>query len=822
MSNWYSNLPNETRKRIIVLPAVLLLAVISIYPFAEATADSPRQTVEFDIDTQSLNSALTQFALQSKLNITYRSRITGQLKSPSVKGRYTPEQALRTLLKDTRLDYRFSGDDTVVLGVPEEQSLSTHLLFAASPMENFMYTASDSEENYKGPIEQEDLTVQGGTWNEYNVLNASTATKTDMPILETPVSIKVLPRAVLDDQGVVRLGDVLQNVSSVQPGIFNAGFVYDTFVIRGFTQGQDTGATIFHDGARLTGFPLVTAGLDRIEVIKGPSSVLYGRVEPGGIVNAVTKIPLPEAHYSLQQQFGSFDLYRTSLDATGPVLVGEPDELLYRFNFDYLDHKSNRDFASEQQFYVAPKIQWNINDQTRLNLNFEYRHQELATGFDNGIPAVGNRPADIPPGRYFGDPTLESFDRDDYLVDFNLSHEFNENWKLAYRGMFTRRNWRYTEVIPLRLDESTGLIDRRLNSHLRPGVADRWLTSLELTGHFETFGINHTLLIGTDYYRETQDSLFGNDNSIPDISLLNPVYGGHIPNYSNISPFASIAEWNGVYVQDQVDITEQLHLLLGGRFDTTEYAAGTPDKAKSSFSGVKPRFGIVYQPQPWLSIYGHYAEALGVSNGVTADDTSIKPQTSEEYEVGLKTELLDGRLSGTLAFFDLTKDNLLTPDPSNPTFSIPIGQARAQGMEIDITGQLTDKLSLIASYAYTDTEITKDNSGNQGNRLPNAPYNSGSLWAKYQLFDHFTLGAGAFAAGQRQVDNANSAQMPGYVRLDAMAAYDWKLGDSRLVAQVNVNNLLDKKYYVGAAFNRSNGITPGMPISVLGTLRLEY
>lgn len=524
----------------------------------------------------------------------------------------------------------------------------------------------------------------------------------------------------------------------------------------------------------------------------------------------------------MQQQFGSFDLFRTSLDATGPVPVGKPGELLYRFNADYLDHKSFRDFAAEEQVYLAPKIQWNIGDRTRLNLDFEYRHQDLPTGYDNGVPSIGNRPAEIPSNRYLGDPTLESYRRDDYLANLNLTHEFNDDWKIGFRGMYAYRDWQYAEVIPFRLDESTRIMNRRFSTQIEPDITHWWFTSLDLTGRFTTFGIRHTVLAGTDYYRQDESTVFAADYSFPGISIDNPVYGGITPNPNSIEPFIEFSEWNGLYLQDQIDITDRLHLLLGGRYDNTRYAVGSPGAPEQSFGRIKPRFGFVYQPQSWLSFYGHYAEALGAGNGVTATNTPIKPQTSTEYELGLKTELFDGRLIGTLAFYDLTKDNILTPDPTNPRFSIPIGQARSQGAEIDITGEVTDKLSLIASYAYTDTEITEDHSGNQGHRLPNAPYNSGSFWAKYKLFNHFTVGAGAFAVGQRQVDNANSAQMPGYVRVDAMAAYDWKLSNSRLIAQININNLLDKDYYVGSAFSRSNGVTPGFPITALGTLRLEY
>jgi len=784
------------------IQGILLASALTASVAAHGEETTNRKS--YHISGGSLGQALSQFARDAGILFTGESKLTDGKTSKGLDGEYSVEEGFRKLLAGSGLTYTITDDNSVAIKVAELGSDEASTLPAVRVVGKAQF---DSDDPYNP---------------NYNRTNASSATKTDTPIMDTPVSIKVIPKAVMDDQGVVRVADALNNVSSVQAGAFNAGYVYDTFVIRGFTQGQDIGATIFRDGARLTGFPLVTAGLERLEVIKGPASILYGRVEPGGLVNAVTKNPLSDAHYSLQQQFGSYDLYRTSFDATGPVSFDNSGDLLYRLNVDYLSRNSLRDFASEDQIYVAPKIQWNINDSNQLKLGFEYRRQELPTGFDNGIPAVGTRPAKVPLGRYLGDPEHEFFHRDDYIADLDFTHKFNDDWKIEYRGMYSRRDWRYSEVVPFSLNQATGMMARRLNTQIQPDINNRWFTSLELTGHFSTFGLKHTVLVGSDYYRETNDTVFGNANNIPAISLNNPVYGGFVPNFGTITPFSLQSEWNGVYIQDQVDITEQLHLLLGGRYDNTTYAVGAVNPPAVSYDTAKPRFGLVYQPLNWLSLYGHYAEAIGANNGITADNSPIKPQESTEYEVGLKTEFFDGKLTGTLAFYDLTKENLLTPDPNNPRYSIPIGQARSKGAELDITGEVTDRLSVIGSYAYTEAKITHDNSGNSGNRLPNAPYNSGSLWAKYKMTNHFMIGAGMYAVGQRQVDNLNSAQMPGYVRLDTMASYDWMIGKSRLIAQFNVNNILDKEYYIGAAFNRNNGITPGMPLSVLGTLRLEY
>ncbi len=247
--------------------------------------------------------------------------------------------------------------------------------------------------------------------------------------------------------------------------------------------------------------------------------------------------------------------------------------------------------------------------------------------------------------------------------------------------------------------------------------------------------------------------------------------------------------------------------------------------------------GLLYQPWPWLSLYGNYAQSLSASNGLSAIGQVFEPQESEQYEAGLKTEWLDGRLTSTLAFYHLTKTNLLSADLSteNPFDSVAIGEARSLGIEFDLAGQITDRVSLIGTYAYTDAEITKDQGqdelgnptpANQGNRLANVPEHSGSLWAKFWVLpEQLEMGAGVFLVGDRQGDNENTLDLPGYGRLDFFAAYHHKLGGSRLTAQINVNNVLDKEYYKGT--NTIDGvprsrIAPGDPLTVLGSIRIEF
>ncbi|MGH8655668.1 MAG: TonB-dependent siderophore receptor [Gammaproteobacteria bacterium] len=326
--------------------------------------------------------------------------------------------------------------------------------------------------------------------------------------------------------------------------------------------------------------------------------------------------------------------------------------------------------------------------------------------------------------------------------------------------------------------------------------------------------------------------------------IFNPTYGSvdlsfRTPGTDNFV-FKSAEEWYGVYFQDQLKFFDgQVQVLGGGRYDWTKYgtlccnisvADNDVDNTISEKS-FSPRVGVVYHPWQWLSLYGNYVESFGTNNGRSATGEPFDPEGATQYEAGIKTELWEGRFSSTLAFFHLTKENILTADITtlDRFDSIAIGEARSQGIELDLSGQLTDSLSLIASYAYTDTRITQDDRGNEGHRLPNVPDHSGSAWLKYELLESpvrgLSLGTGVFLASQREGDNENSFELPGYVRWDAMATYRFNVGKSRLTAQVNVNNILDKEYFEHSdTFNgipRFN-IFPAEPLTVLGSIRVEF
>lgn len=801
-----------------------IVAVLALLISGAALADTP--TRQYHIPAQPLEDALMQFATDTNLRLLFTADKVQGLSAPKLDGGMTHAQALSQLLQGSGITYRFVDANTVTIESP-----SGNLIKTANETDNpATQTGGEGQVMPKVTVEADaeidpyDPVNTGAPYNKsYAASNTRTATKMDTPIMETPVSIQVIPRTVMDDQQAISVGDALKNVSGVQPG---AATFYDNFILRGF----DSNSSTYRNGLRQQAVTtLETANLERIEVLKGPAAVLFGRIEPGGLVNLTTKRPLEEAYYSIQQQFGSYDLYRTTIDATGPVF--DDRSLLYRMNIAYKSNNSFRDFVSQEHIFVAPSLTWQPTDKFEANLDIEYQHNEFIDNSDNGIPAIGNRPAPVPISRFLGDPAANNI-QDRELVGLNWSYKFNDDWKLTNRFHFLNVDYDQTTLFANGLGDDNRTYTRGL-WHV-PFNRTSYGTNLDLTGHFKTGLAEHDVLVGFDYYRYNL-SASGFLGDAPSIDIFNPVYGVDIPSLTadgNNYFFEESEQWYGVYFQDQITLWDKLHILGGGRHDWAEIGSGFSPSSLNDISVenrptefFSPRVGILYQPWQWLSLYGNYVESLGSNNSGTPPpgSGSLAPQTSQQWEVGLKTEFFNGRLNSTLAFFDLTKQNVATQALNSP-FSRTIGEANSQGVELDISGQITDNISLIGSYAYTDAKITKDLGGTEGNQLVSVPRNSGSLWAKYEFNDELlrglSLSTGVFVRGQREGDIDNSVQLPSYARWDASVGYSFKQFGSKITTQFNVYNILDKQYYDHGNFKAA--LQPGTPLTFLGSVRMEF
>ncbi|PIG94609.1 TonB-dependent siderophore receptor [Gloeocapsopsis sp. IPPAS B-1203] len=671
------------------------------------------------------------------------------------------------------------------------------------------------------PVAEEtiEILVTGEQTQGYIVPNASTATRTDTPLRDIPQSIQVIPQQVLEDQQVIRLDEALRNVSGIVPGDNFAG-TRDQFIIRGFSQ-----FNTFRDGVRDSRNILQeTTNIERIEVLKGPASVLFGNLEPGGIINIIPKRPLRDPFYAAEVQVG-FGLIRPQIDVSEPLNAER--SLLYRLNLAYERAQGFRDFEQDiERVFIAPVFSWAISDNTNLLLEFEYLRDERP--FDRGLVAIDDTVADIPINRILGEP--DDFRRNEAVsAGYALEHRLSNNWQIRNAFRFSASDTLDFKADPDSLDETTGELSRTFSSN--DDLRETYELQTALLGQFTTGEIAHQVVFGVDLSRvfsQGTNRLLP-EGETPSINIFAPVYDAIAPTLNDLTELGrdsrSQVDSLGIYLQDQVSILDNLKLLVGGRFDVVEQDSVFNDSPSARRDDVfSPRVGLVYQPIDPISLYTSYSQSFAPNFGTTADGTSLEPERGTQYEIGVRAELLEGKLISNLAFYELTKTNIATSDPNDPTFSfyIPIGEQRSRGIELDIGGEILPGWNVIASYAYTDAVITTGTFGIPDGNLPaNVPQHSGSLWTTYEIqrgnLQGLGFGFGLFFTGARQGDNENTFELPGYLRTDAAVYYrqdNWRVA-------LNLRNLFDVAYFEGVEYGRTT-IKPGAPFTVVGSIAIEF
>ncbi len=855
---------------------------IAAFIFAVLLSQSPQAaetTQTYNIPAQSLNNALMKFASKSKLVLLFNADKVRGMKANSLEGKMPPSQALDKLLQGSGMAFRFVDAGTVTIepdrnfrktATPPEQSEPQSNSGEGQVMPKVTVEA-DADNPYDDPTWQTD------PYNTDYVLPKATAgTKTNTPVMETPLNVQVISKQVLKDQQVIRLDQALKNVSGVTTGSrsnadsrsvgFNTG--NGSITLRGFRS-----ETFFRNGFRLLegAASREVANLESIDVVKGPAAVLYGLVEPGGMVNVTTKQPTTTPYYALKQQFGSYDFYRTTADATGPLT--KDDSLLYRLNLSYENSGSFREFVSNDNVFLAPVIKWNISPKTQATLELEYQHQEQAN--DTGFFPTANRHSlqpIMPISTNYGEPSLGQ--QDTYYIGANWSHQFNDDWSLKHQFSFNRaENHTPRFINPFWI---FGENVHRFVTYNMKSNTDTYATLLDLTGHFDTWGLKHTLLIGGDYYRIDSESDSGQSSWVEDentgydlnpttINIFHPVHPGtNFPPRTNPNDFtfAGIGtgktDQYGLYFQDQIELPYQVHIMGGIRYQYIDQTStfinpGFESNDGSAQDAVTPRVGLLWQPQKWLSLYANYSESFGANSGrIWPSRSPVPPTSAEQYEGGVKVEFFGGRLRATLAYYDLTKTNVETGDPDQThncgqgpgDCSLVIGAIRSRGPELDIQGEILPGWNVIATYAQTEAHIEEAGVNDQGlvtgDRMWGVPRNTASFWTTYEAQEGFLkglqIGGGVtLQDSQRHYPNSFPGELPlnipGYATVDLMAGYGFEVGKTKITAQLNINNLLDKHYFTGAYVRGTPGIPDGygqlsgsigIPRTFMGSINIEY
>lgn len=831
-----------------------------------------------------LTEALTALADRNGLRLSYDARLTRGVRARGLSGRYTLEDALRALLQGTALSYKLADNGRTVLIVLAQN-------------DGVRSDATGAEALPPIDVGAEQRPARGGsarmgTGGEtgYVTPTTSTATKMNIPNLQLPGSVKVVPHEVLRDQAVTGIKDALENVSSVQTAQSQSG--NPSFNrIRGFLTPR-----IFRNGlmavspTNFTDFG--TSNVERIEVMKGPDAMLYGRSDPGGLINIVTKRPVDAPIHMIQQRFGQFSQYFTEWDIADSAT--EDKSILYRVSGGYLNSGSFRDFTHTDRVHVNPSVTWRPTQDTTFTADVEYYDQDFTPNLGLTVdPFNRTRPANIPLSRNLGGPNTPPSNTRNTFVGTELTHRFNDVFTLNHRFLagFLHHDDAYSNHADI---DAIGNVLKRPFS--QQNDSEVYGTNLDLLGHFDLAGSHHDTLIGFDYQHVysvygNQGRFFPTDPAFT-VNMYNPwsslVYTSigsafyewqrvyDRPRFLNDRQ-TNISDQEGLYFQDHITLLDgKLHILGGGRFDwfwqgqgrgatgdlaesyiysrpltinpaavgnplsaaNRQYSFLAPSRSDSAFS---PRVGLLFQPVPWASVYGSWTQAFGpnasASTGVDSFGRPFAPGTSEQVEVGAKAEWLDGRLTTTVALFELVKKNIPTRDVTSPDPSalVLIGEGRSKGVEFDASGKILDNLSLISSFTYMDARVTKDGNLDPatttlGRRMIGIPRYQGSFWAKWDVkeiseLDGLSLGFGVFVVGNRQGDDQSSFQLPGYVRLDAMAAYKWKVMGQDVTAQLNLRNLANTRYFESSDNNFSTAkytIHPGAPFTAVGTIKVEF
>lgn len=683
-----------------------------------------------------------------------------------------------------------------------------------------------------GGVSLPTIDIFGG--NDGYQVTQSQLTRNPAPLINTPQTVNVVPEQVIKDQNATNIQEALRNVSGITFRAGEGGNQGDTPYIRGLEARGD----IFRDGIRDPGWYNRDAfAIESIEVYKGPSSFLFGRGSTGGVINIVSKTPLDRDFAETAVTASTAPGARATLDANKKVNDNVSTRLVVMGQrYDV----AGRDYIEDNRYGVAPSLKMRVDDKTVLTLSYIYQHEENVP--DYGIPflngnvingGVPRRPAPIPRDTFFG---ILSGNPDRTRVDASiatakLEHQLNDQVKITnttrysdvlrfQRNVFPEPNLNVPTLANLNAPFTTN----RGQTHVRNIIGTN---QTDLDAKFSTGTWEHHFVAGADAADELRDFLRADytQNTTADFSNPDPFrFGGTL-----INPTASritIGKSNslGGYVADQIKLNQYFELLGGLRYDYfyIEQNAPLANSAIQNLSHkdnlVSYRVGGVFHPIPNTSIYLMHGTSFNPSaenNSVTIGTNpaairntistfNLGPEKNETTEFGVKADVLNGRLSLASAIFRTEKSNARVQDPANLSVTVLEGVTLVKGFEASATGKLTDQWQIIASYTYLDTEIVKSrNPGQLGLALPTTAPNSASLWTTYDFTPKFQAGVGVFYVDEMFGDAANTAVVPDYVRVDAMAAY--KL-DDKSTLQLNIYNLTDKYYFANAA---SNWVVPG-------------
>ncbi len=782
---------------------IMLLAACASFTTVVLSTGSVAQTAksyEFAISGQPLSAALVRFSSVTGIDVAFDGPLPANLRSVGTAGNLSAEGALRRLLAGTGLTFRFTTANTVLLINPQNSSSSANAI-GATILEPIVVQG----ENARGPVEG------------FVATQSATATKTGTSLKDTPQAVNVVTKDQIAAQGSTTLTQALRYT----PGVisqYGDDSRYDWFTIRGFRPSRYLDGLRLPFGSRGYAQPRVEPfSLERAEVLKGPASVLYGQGDPGGLINMVSKRPSATALNEVEMQFGTDKRIQTAFDLGGGA--GDDDSFLYRIVGVGRLTDTQYDYVREKKGYIAPSFTFKPDEGTSLTVYGSYQHIDSPGG--GGAPALPANGTlytrmypELPRSAFPGEPGYDRYKSDQASVGYEFEHEVDDTWTI-------RQNLRYSYI-----GTDTQRVQPYCPAACNPTAFYRYAWAFpesaravtvdnQAIGNFQTGDVAHTALFGLDYsYESSRYEESALSPIFTPFNGLDPVYGATA---ITRPPIATRIDQDrsqiGLYAQDQMEWNNFV-FSLGGRYDwantdtrtRTSAADNQVDQRDGKFTW---RAGLVYNFDNGLSPYAGYSTSFNPASGTDRLGNAFEPTTGEQFEVGVKYQPNGSNSFVTLSAYHLTQDNVLSPDttPGFTNYSVQTGQVRMRGVELEGKAEITDAFSVLASYAYTDSEITRANPNaagisNEGNRFAFVPRQQASLWLDYTLqtstiWDGLSFGGGARYTGQTFGDNANKFDIPSYTVFDAAVRYDFGKADPKLEglkASLNVSNIFDRKY----------------------------
>ena len=658
----------------------------------------------------------------------------------------------------------------------------------------------------------ERIEVKGSYFNDYKVDNASGAMRTSTSLLDTAQSVTVITDTIVNEQLATTLGEVLSNDASLTPGSKQRN--REVFNLRGFELSSSTG--YLRDGHQhWSHYQQPIEILEQVEVIKGPSSILYGQSGPGGLVNMVTKKPTAQTLFNASADVDQHGSTRFMLDAGGALTEAEDLRargVLVKQDVEYWREYQNGDNRERDRFLGALVVDYDISDNALVRVHYDRTDDEagLDTGawIDNDANIIGDDKTIRDMSWAFTDITVENMG-----IDFKVF--LTDHWQvnLGYNEQtFERQRFESAPRKPSDFIEGDSYQSRPYDRF------DDWqfkTAFIDFIGEFETLGVHHQLLVGAnslDYY-------YGQLRTSAD--TINFSAGQNEPNRPNISYksddtiSSSAYDYYGIYIQDLISFSPEWQVSLGGRYDKQS-------KENSNNESFVPKVGVLYHPHASATVYASYSEGFEPQNETLVNTSDVNNGmkldaiTSEQKEVGVKWQLFDDRLMLSGALFDISKtgtlvnEDLINPIGDITSITTQAGEQRHKGFELAAQGAATDRLFVMASTMYLDANYERDEEL-EGKRPTDAPKWSASLWTRYELNDAIAFNAGAFYEGERFADNANTVTKEGYTRVDIGATYKLNLSNKDINLRLNIENLFDKNYLAGGGLNN---VTVGEGTSV--------